>query len=266
MTMSFVLLLALSSAPMPDGAFWVARPGRGSSLQFEGTVTEKSTPVECVELHVKGPLVTLGEFTFNQRDGRLFAPVFNNRSRPVPLVGTCDVEVPKAARYATRDACQAVPKRFVERCDGGDCTRNHEPFQLGPCEDEMRQLKGLASLALAVDHDDAMATIKRIDALTKKGGKLWEAGECAVVTVTPGKRGLVTLRGQTWEKEGYLEPLFAQARIQGTREWALGGSGLGTSGSSAQTESLLIGRRLIVLDRRVLYVDEGVCVAEGKKL
>ncbi|MGV3624312.1 MAG: hypothetical protein ACO1OB_26065 [Archangium sp.] len=261
--MSFVLLLALTAAPIPDGVSWVPRRSVHSSMNLDDTSSVESWRVECVELQVKDVLVTLGDFTFNQRDGRLFAPFFNSRFRRVPLRGSCMVDVPAAPRLPTREACVALGEN-TQTCKGGVCTRNYEPFLLGACEAELSEMKVLSWLALDVEHEDAVKTVKRLDALMKKGGKLWERGGCGLVAVKPGKRGVTVLRGPKWEKEGYLEPLFQQARIQGTREWT--GDGLGMFGSSAETEPLLLGKDLIILGRRVLYLDEAVCAAEGKKL
>lgn len=232
--MTPLVLFLLTAAPIADGTYWVARPGARS----------------CEELQVKGVMVKLGAITFNQRDGRLFAPVFTHKADHVPLVGSCMVEIPTAKRFEKRE----------------DCTVNAELFGLGDCEAEVKSLTALASLGLDVEHEDAVKTLKRLEVILKKGGKLWEGRECIVTTVKPAKRGHSVISGGTWRSEGILEPLLYRARLDGTTEWDPDTGGGGLRGTSAMTVPLLTGKDLIVLDHRVLYVDEGVCVAERKKL
>lgn len=223
MAMSFALLLSLAATPLPDGVFWVAR-------------------AECERVEVKGVLVTVGDVTFNQREGRLFAPFLSTRPNSVALSGTCDDAIPEAPRASTLDECRAQKKRFV----------------LPTCDAAIKELHFLAKLS-DVDHEQAQKTLARLTTLMRKGGKLWLRGTCEVVQVKPGKGGQTTLTAANWETEGTLEPLFNRARMQFSRDWV--DQGLGGWGHGPSTEPLLLGKGLIVLGTRVLYVDEGDCAA-----
>ncbi len=260
-----LLLLTLSAAPLTDGEFWVPRRDRQGISRGDGRTTESHWTLECERVEVKGRLLTLGEFTFNHRDGKIYSPMFSSPYRHVPLSGACLDTFPETPRFATLEECSKSRGPLTITCDGGDCHAS-VPFVAFPnCDVEMRAITQLAELALSVEHDDAVKTLERVNVLTKKGGKLWQRGGCEVVTLKAGKGGLTTLHGPDWEAEGTLEPVFGQARLQATRTWATDGS-LGMSGSSAQTEPLLLGKSLLILGRRVLFTDEAACVAESKKL
>jgi len=265
MTVHLLLLLTLSAAPLPDGEFWVPRKDRQGFTRGDGRITEHHWRLACERVEVKGGLVKLGEFTFNQRDGRVFSPSYETFERHVPLSGACIDEFPATPRFASFAECNAQERKLVITCDGGSCVPNVPFVELPNCDVEMKAMSELAGLALSVEHEDAMATLNRLTAITKKGGKLWQRGGCELVTVKAGKGGLTTLRGPDWETEGYLEPLFSRARLQGTHRWSNDG-GLGRSGSSGETEPLLLGKSLLILGRQVLFTDEAVCVADSKKL
>lgn len=265
MTMHWLLLLTFSGAPLTDGEFWVPRKDRQGVVHSDGRVTQSNWTLECERVEVKGRLLTLGAFTFNHRDGKIYAPIYNSSYRNVPLRGACVDTFPETPRFATREECSKSRGPMTITCDGGDCRPSMPYVALPTCDAEMRAITELAGLALDVEHDEAVKTLERVNALSRKGGKLWQRGGCEVVTVKPGKGGSATLRGPDWEVEGSLEPLFGQARLQGTSSWSRDG-GLGMSGSSGETEPLLLGRSLLILGRRVLFTDEAVCVAESKKL
>ncbi len=261
--MNLVLLLVLSAAPLPDGEFWVARRGVLWLSYGKDAHVETTWRLECERVEVKGVLVTVGDITFNQREGRLFAPFLSTRPNNVSLRASCDDTLPESPRYASREACKAAQATLVERCDGKACSLNMTPFSLPTCDPAMTELRALASLAVDVDHEQATKTLELLSTLTKRGGALWERGACAKVAVKAKRDGTV-LRGPDWELEGVFEPLFHRARLAGTRGWRTDG-GLGSWGSSASTEPLLLGKGLIVLGRRVLYVDEGGCAAASQK-
>lgn len=262
--MPFILLISLAAAPLPDGDWWVPRIASPASTRSDGTKTERSFRVSCEKLEVRGVLVKLGDFTFNQRDGRLFAPVLPTHLRTVSLSKHCSAEAPDVPRFESRAACVEAGSGVTETCEGGACTFDRRPFTLPGCDAALLELRELANLVLDAEHPRAAQTFERFTALTKKGGRLWERGSCAAVTVKPVKGGTL-LRGADWETEGVFEPLFSRARLSGLRGWSADG-GLGSWGTSATTEALYLGDGLLILGTRVLYVDEGGCVAARKKL
>lgn len=260
--MTFVLILALAAAPLPDGESWVPRLVERSSARADGKgVTETTWRTTCERLDVRGPLVTLGRFTLNQGEGRLFAPVLNSPARQVPLMKHCADEIPTTPRFDTRAACvDATPHHVSEVCDGGACSLTPPPFRLPNCDAVMKELAALD--ALAGDHAQALKSLERVTAISKHGGRLWQRGDCAAVTVKASRDG-VTLRGPDWEVIGVLEPLFGRARLAGSTGWSLDG-GLGTWGTSGSTEAILLGDGLFVLGTRVLYFERAVCAAAGR--
>ena len=257
-----VLALILAASPLPDGESWVPRlVEKVGSRGAPGARTETRWETSCEQLDVRGPLVKLGQFTFNQREGKLFAPTLTSPPRPVPLMKHCADEIPTTPRFDTRQACvEATPHHVSEVCDGGACSLTPPPFRLPSCDAVMKELAALD--ALAGDHAQALKSLERVTAISKHGGRLWQRGDCAVVSVKASRDG-VTLRGPDWEVIGVLEPLFGRARLAGSTGWSLDG-GLGTWGTSGSTEAMLLGDGLFVLGTRVLYFERAACAAAGR--
>lgn len=202
MSMHLMMLLALTSAPLTDGEFWV--PVRVNA------VTQPRWEIECERVEVKGRLLTMGPFIFNHHDGKVFAPMYDSRPHQVPLQGACADEFPDAPRFKSRDACVQAKGPVTAPCAGGDCASRGPFVALPTCEPELRALTELAGLALGVEHDDARKTMERLTALMKKGGTLWQREGCEAVAVTPGKGGA----------DDAARPRLGNGRVPGAAAWS----------------------------------------------
>lgn len=263
----------------------VATAGSGSSgAGLDGAVSERWVRyrVACQPLDVTtedgARVLRLPELRFAlsaDADGWLLgAPTLSSERPPLELVGRCRqlVDVAAAPIYRDDASCRAAPAHTTRRCRGDDCSYDADPpFELPACEAAIAALRQLATPVLAASHDDRVASLERLQRISRRGGRLWFAeaaapagAGCHPMTVRPRRGDTVTLRAAYRDADGgevaydaelELAPLDHTARFASES----GTSGGGGWGIGPYTTGLYLGRAGVLLGGRWLSFDRAAC-------
>jgi hypothetical protein len=210
----------------------------------------------------------------------------------IELGGSCltRIAIDEAQLFTDRARCEAVPSEFHATCEGSRCASSAaalandawtfeepapRPFFVGGCEQAISEVGARAALVTYAEYADIERTFRRFSRIAEIGGALYErhGASCDAVSVSPpvtesGTR-VTTLTARWRDSDGVvtrhrsryvLRPLLASAYWLGAEEsWFLHGrpfDGQG-SGSGSGPTGLYLGKAVVLLDHRTLYLDRG---------